>query len=319
MQRLLFGRHNGKLRSLAAVADLITVEDRLVFARLRQAEAIVRPGDRAEVADHDQLAAAAIDAAEGDNAVVAVVGGAIVVPSGVVTFATFPLTPILSVRISVATGNVPALDCVENATICAGRIFLKNLIGLTFAKTLSNTALIKYESIMNAIKHTINNITSDQIIPDELIPFPTLVATKVKTAYGVSSITQSRILKMISLSASTKFLNGFTFSSLLCATNTYATATRIAVKIIGIVFSSAISDITFLGNKFMKISENDVTLLWNVVVSSPSIERYAFLPTPKTSPKPSANIMAKNVVVISHRSEERRVGKECRSRWSPYH
>jgi len=52
----------------------------------------------------------------------------------------------LSVRISVATGNVPALDCVENATICAGRIFLKNLIGLTFAKTLSNTALIKYES-----------------------------------------------------------------------------------------------------------------------------------------------------------------------------
>ena len=22
---------------------------------------------------------------------------------------------------------------------------------------------------------------------------------------------------------------------------------------------------------------------------------------------------------ISHRSEERRVGKECRSRWSPYH
>ena len=136
---------------------------------------------------------------------------------------------------------------------------------------------------MNAIKHTINNITSDQIIPDELIPFPTLVATKVKTAYGVSSITQSRILKMISLSASTKFLNGFTFSSLSCATNTYATATRIAVKIIGIVFSSAISDITFLGKKFMKISENDVTLLWNVVVSSPSIERYAFLPDYKNS------------------------------------
>src|SRR5256885_8281025 len=24
-------------------------------------------------------------------------------------------------------------------------------------------------------------------------------------------------------------------------------------------------------------------------------------------------------VVIDHRSEERRVGKECRSRWSPYH
>ena len=25
------------------------------------------------------------------------------------------------------------------------------------------------------------------------------------------------------------------------------------------------------------------------------------------------------VFVSSHRSEERRVGKECRSRWSPYH
>ena len=24
-------------------------------------------------------------------------------------------------------------------------------------------------------------------------------------------------------------------------------------------------------------------------------------------------------VVVAHRSEERRVGKECRSRWSPYH
>ena len=25
------------------------------------------------------------------------------------------------------------------------------------------------------------------------------------------------------------------------------------------------------------------------------------------------------VTSMSHRSEERRVGKECRSRWSPYH
>ena len=24
-------------------------------------------------------------------------------------------------------------------------------------------------------------------------------------------------------------------------------------------------------------------------------------------------------VILAHRSEERRVGKECRSRWSPYH
>ena len=25
------------------------------------------------------------------------------------------------------------------------------------------------------------------------------------------------------------------------------------------------------------------------------------------------------VLAVKHRSEERRVGKECRSRWSPYH
>ena len=25
------------------------------------------------------------------------------------------------------------------------------------------------------------------------------------------------------------------------------------------------------------------------------------------------------VAIVNHRSEERRVGKECRSRWSPYH
>ena len=33
------------------------------------------------------------------------------------------------------------------------------------------------------------------------------------------------------------------------------------------------------------------------------------------------NLARKNTIVICHttRSEERRVGKECRSRWSPYH
>ena len=30
-------------------------------------------------------------------------------------------------------------------------------------------------------------------------------------------------------------------------------------------------------------------------------------------------LMKDYYVVISSRSEERRVGKECRSRWSPYH
>ena len=31
------------------------------------------------------------------------------------------------------------------------------------------------------------------------------------------------------------------------------------------------------------------------------------------------NMLAMGKNIISSRSEERRVGKECRSRWSPYH
>ena len=34
---------------------------------------------------------------------------------------------------------------------------------------------------------------------------------------------------------------------------------------------------------------------------------------------PQANIAFWNASVKNSRSEERRVGKECRSRWSPYH
>ena len=34
---------------------------------------------------------------------------------------------------------------------------------------------------------------------------------------------------------------------------------------------------------------------------------------------PDKNSRKISVIVHHHRSEERRVGKECRSRWSPYH
>ena len=37
-----------------------------------------------------------------------------------------------------------------------------------------------------------------------------------------------------------------------------------------------------------------------------------------TSDLPILGLLA-GVLVISYRSEERRVGKECRSGWSPYH
>src|SRR2546426_6099023 len=38
-------------------------------------------------------------------------------------------------------------------------------------------------------------------------------------------------------------------------------------------------------------------------------------PTPVTPPVVAAGVD----VIVTVRSEERRVGKECRSRWSPYH
>ena len=34
---------------------------------------------------------------------------------------------------------------------------------------------------------------------------------------------------------------------------------------------------------------------------------------------PSVNVLSDHRPVATIRSEERRVGKECRSRWSPYH
>ena len=34
---------------------------------------------------------------------------------------------------------------------------------------------------------------------------------------------------------------------------------------------------------------------------------------------PSCGMTAAMYYILSYRSEERRVGKECRSRWSPYH
>ena len=39
----------------------------------------------------------------------------------------------------------------------------------------------------------------------------------------------------------------------------------------------------------------------------------------KKSPKTKMNLRKSAIVSDGDRSEERRVGKECRSRWSPYH
>ena len=39
----------------------------------------------------------------------------------------------------------------------------------------------------------------------------------------------------------------------------------------------------------------------------------------KLSPNPFDEIALEEALRLRDRSEERRVGKECRSRWSPYH
>ena len=65
----------------------------------------------------------------------------------------------------------------------------------------------------------------------------------------------------------------------------------------------------FLGadKKPMPISEAEAQRILNQVQEG--IER----------PKPSITFEVGEQVRVSDRSEERRVGKECRSRWSPYH
>src|SRR5258708_25485093 len=58
----------------------------------------------------------------------------------------------------------------------------------------------------------------------------------------------------------------------------------------------------------------------------PSVDKTGELPEPQKPQKtvrmmrrPLATASSGESVAISDRSEERRVGKECRSRWSPYH
>ena len=47
---------------------------------------------------------------------------------------------------------------------------------------------------------------------------------------------------------------------------------------------------------------------------------FAMVETGFTRAKNAVNTMGMNLVIYPvGRSEERRVGKECRSRWSPYH
>ena len=49
-----------------------------------------------------------------------------------------------------------------------------------------------------------------------------------------------------------------------------------------------------------------------------SVEAWAFGATAEDADK-LADLVNRGIKTATTRSEERRVGKECRSRWSPYH
>ena len=49
------------------------------------------------------------------------------------------------------------------------------------------------------------------------------------------------------------------------------------------------------------------------------IEAYKKYTIPEDEADKMVNVIRKTIKSIRNRSEERRVGKECRSRWSPYH
>ena len=60
-----------------------------------------------------------------------------------------------------------------------------------------------------------------------------------------------------------------------------------------------------------------------VMIGGKNFHRHVIAPGDDTTGEPAETIAICNAVhtpeVIAARSEERRVGKECRSRWSPYH
>ena len=60
-------------------------------------------------------------------------------------------------------------------------------------------------------------------------------------------------------------------------------------------------------------TQTDLSLAYSPGVAEPCLEI-------EKNPQDAYKYTAKgNLVAVISRSEERRVGKECRSRWSPYH
>src|SRR5687767_15567501 len=66
-------------------------------------------------------------------------------------------------------------------------------------------------------------------------------------------------------------------------------------------------------------SNNTMTRQWTDSNNDRQIQGDPFNPVLNGELGPSQNLSFGRPVVSFRRSEERRVGKECRSRWSPYH
>src|SRR5438093_13626335 len=58
---------------------------------------------------------------------------------------------------------------------------------------------------------------------------------------------------------------------------------------------------------------------WSSDVCSSDLRRVEGAPAAPTADDDGPDLLDHAVETVEERSEERRVGKECRSRWSPYH
>ena len=77
-------------------------------------------------------------------------------------------------------------------------------------------------------------------------------------------------------------------------------------------------------DEIMKVINDNVYGVWFLIGAALVFwmqAGFAMVEAGFTRAKNSGNIIMKNLMdfCIGTRSEERRVGKECRSRWSPYH
>ena len=153
---------------------------------------------------------------------------------------------------------------------------------------------ISYQDLQNGIKETISSMIVAILI---LLAVGTLVGTwmlsgtvPVMIYYGMKIITPGLFLPIACLLC--------TFMSTLAGTS-WGTLATVGVACIGVAeglgvplpaAAGAICVGAFFGDKISSLSDSPV--ITSTVTDTD---------------------------MIAHRSEERRVGKECRSRWSPYH